>query len=291
MKKQITISRIGIYSFLFICALFFFVPFYVMFITSIKTMPEIREGTIFALPHALNFEAWDKAWSSACTGLNCDGIKVGFWNSIKITFPAVFLSVMIGAINGYALSLWPFRGSSIIFGMLIIGAFLPFQVILYPLVKIFSSAKLFGEPLLYERLAGIILVHVIFGLPMMTLIFRNYYSSIPNELFKAARIDGGGFFKIFFHIILPMSKPILIVAVILQVTGIWNDFILGLTFAGKENLPMTVQLNNIVNTTYGEKQYNVNMAATLLTSLVPMFVYFISGKYFVRGIAAGAVKG
>ncbi len=291
MKKQIDISRIGIYCFLIICALFFFMPFYVMFITSLKTMPEIREGTIFALPTSVNLDAWNKAWSTACTGLNCDGIKVGFWNSIKITLPAVFLSVLIGAINGYALSLWPFKGSSIIFGMLIIGAFLPFQVILYPLVKIFSAAKLFGEPLLYERLAGIVLIHIIFGLPMMTLIFRNYYASIPSELFKAARIDGGGFFNIFFHIILPMSKPILIVAVILQVTGIWNDFILGLTFAGQKNLPMTVQLNNIVNTTFGEKQYNVNMAATLLTSLVPMVVYFISGKYFVRGIAAGAVKG
>lgn len=291
MNPKLTIGRIGVYCFLITCALFFFTPFYVMIVTSFKTMPEIREGTIFSLPSALNFDAWQKAWSTACTGLECGGIKVGFMNSLKITLPAVFLSVLIGALNGYALSLWPFKGSTIIFGMLIIGAFLPFQVILYPLVKLFSSVKIFGYPLLYEQIAGVVLVHIIFGLPMMTLIFRNYYASIPDELFKAARIDGGGFFSIFFNIILPMSKPILIVAVILQVTGIWNDFILGLTFAGKENLPMTVQLNNIVNTTYGEKLYNVNMAATLLTSLVPMLVYFISGKYFVRGIAAGAVKG
>jgi glucose/mannose transport system permease protein len=161
----------------------------------------------------------------------------------------------------------------------------PYQIFIYPLVRTLASVSLFGS------LPGIVLIHTIFGMPIMTLLFRNYYASIPLELFKAARIDGGGFMRIFVQLMLPMSVPIIIVAVIVQVTGIWNDFILGLVFAGRENLPMTVQLNNVINTTTGERLYNVNMAATVLTSLVPLFVYFVSGRWFVRGITAGAVKG
>jgi glucose/mannose transport system permease protein len=128
-------------------------------------------------------------------------------------------------------------------------------------------------------------------MPVMTLLFRNYYAGVPHELFQAARIDGGGFFRIFFHVMLPMSLPIIVVAAIMQITGVWNDYILGLQFAGTENYPMTVQLNNVNNTTTGTRSYNVNMAATILTSLVPLAIYFISGRWFVRGIAAGAVKG
>ena len=177
------------------------------------------------------------------------------------------------------------RGANAMFAILLIGAFIPYQVFLYPLVRMFSSIGL------YDSLAGIVVVHVVFGLPLMTLLFRNYYASLPIELFNAARVDGAGFVAIFRHVILPMSTPILIVATILQVTGIWNDFILGLTFAGRDNRPMTVLLNNIVNSTQGEAAYNVDMAATILTAAVPLFVYFISGRWFVRGIAAGAVKG
>jgi glucose/mannose transport system permease protein len=225
------------------------------------------------------------AWSKACTGLECEGIRVGFWNSIRILIPSVILSIAAGAINGYALSFWKVRGANWMFAILLAGAFIPYQVFLYPLVRIFSQTGV------YNSLTCIVLVHVIFGLPVMTLLFRNYYASLPVELFKAARVDGGGFWTIFFQVMLPMSTPILIVACILQVTGIWNDFIFGLTFAGRENLPMTVQLNNVVNSTQGERAYNVDMAATMLTAAVPLFVYFISGRWFVRGIAAGAVKG
>jgi glucose/mannose transport system permease protein len=143
---------------------------------------------------------------------------------------------------------------------------------------------------LFSSLPGIVVIHTIFGMPIMTLLFRNYYAGIPLELFKAARIDGGGFWRIFLELVLPMSTPMLIVAAIMQITGVWNDYILGLTFAGRENLPMTVQLNNVINTTTGERLYNLNMAATILTSAVPLLVYLISGRWFVRGIAAGAVK-
>jgi glucose/mannose transport system permease protein len=283
--RRLTIGRIGVYAFLATSALFFLLPLWIMVVTSLKPMEEIRLGNILALPAAMTFDAWAKAWSSACTGLECNGISVGFWNSVRILIPSVIFSIIAGAINGYALSFWRVKGANVMFGILLLGAFIPYQVFLYPLVRIFSMTGI------YNSLTCIVLVHVIFGLPTMTLLFRNYYAGLPLELFKAARIDGGGFWSIFFHVILPMSTPILVVATILQVTGIWNDFIFGLTFAGRENLPMTVQLNNIVNSTQGERAYNVDMAATMLAALVPLVVYFVSGRWFVRGIAAGAVKG
>jgi glucose/mannose transport system permease protein len=194
------------------------------------------------------------------------------------------LPILLGAVNGYALSLWKPRFGEWLFGALMLGAFIPIQVMIYPLVKLLAAAGL------YSSLPGIVLVHLVFAMPVMTLLFRNYYASLPQELFKAARVDGGGFWRIFAQLMLPMSTPMLIVAAIMQITGVWNDYILGLTFAGRDQLPMTVQLNNVINTTTGERLYNLNMAATILTSAVPLVVYFISGRWFVRGIAAGAVK-
>lgn len=283
--RSVTAGRVGLYIFLAFAALFFLLPMYVMIVTSLKTMGEIRLGNIFSLPSEATIEPWIQAWNSACTGLNCGGIKVGFWNSVRILIPSVILSIFIGALTGYALSLWRVRGANLLFAILLLGAFLPYQVFIYPLVRIYSTVGIYGT------MTGIVVTHIIFGLPLMTLLFRNYYASLPIELFKAARVDGGGFFQIFFRLMLPMSTPMVIVACILQVTGIWNDFLFGVIFAGRDNLPMTVQLNNIVNSTQGEKLYNVNMAATILTALVPLVVYFISGRWFVRGIAAGAVKG
>lgn len=282
---RLSAGRIGLYVFLVISAAFFLLPLYVMVVTSLKTMGEIRLGGIFALPLAPTFEPWVQAWSSACTGLACEGIKNGFWNSIQITIPSVALSIFIGALVGYNLSFWRPKGGNILFALLLLGAFIPYQVFIYPLVRMFSYIHLFGS------VPGIVLIHVIFGLPVMTLLFRNYFTSIPREIFNAARIDGGGFFRIFFVVMLPMSLPIIVVAAIIQVTNIWNDFLLGLVFAGRENLPITVLLNNIVNTTTGERFYNVDMAATMLTSLVPILVYFLSGRLFIRGIAAGSLKG
>ena len=283
--RRLTPARIGLYAFLVISAAFFLLPLYVMLVTSLKGMPEIREANMLALPHTPTIAAWVKAWSSACTGLSCNGIQVGFFNSVKIMIPSVIMSIAVGAVTGYALSLWRPRGAALLFGILMAVAFVPYQVFLFPLVRLFSFAGL------NSSLPGIITVHTIFGLPTMTLIFRNYFAGIPLELMKAARVDGAGFWRIFGSIMLPMAVPIIVVAMILQVTGIWNDFIFGLVFAGRENFPMTVQLNNIVNSTQGEREYNVDMAATMLTALVPLAVYFISGRWFVRGIAAGAVKG
>jgi glucose/mannose transport system permease protein len=284
-RPRFSPARIGIYAFLFTAALFFLLPLYVMLATSFKAMPEIRSGNIFAFPLQFTLDPWREAWSGACTGLSCEGIRGGFWNSVAITVPSTILPILLGAVNGYALSFWRPRGAALLFGILMVGAFIPLQVMIYPLVRVEAAFGLFGS------LPGIVLVHLIFAMPVMTLLFRNYYASVPHELFQAARIDGGGFFRIFAHVMLPMSLPIIVVAAIMQVTGVWNDYILGLVFAGTDNLPMTVQLNNVINTTTGTRQYNVNMAATILTSLVPLAIYFISGRWFVRGIAAGAVKG
>ena len=285
-KKRLSRSNIIIYGTLFVVALYYALPLYVMIMTSLKGMPEIRMGNIFAPPLEITFEPWVKAWKEACTGINCDGLSRGFWNSVRILIPSVIVSVAIASINGYALSMWKFRGSEVFFTILMIGAFIPYQVMLYPIVILLREAGLYGS------LTGLVLVHVAFGMPINTLLFRNYFASIPEELFKAARVDGAGFWAIFFKIILPMSLPICVVAFIIQVTGIWNDFLFGVTYiSSPDRYPMTVQLNNIVNSVQGVKEYNVNMAATLLTGLVPLVIYFASGKLFVRGIAAGAVKG
>ncbi|MGZ3181928.1 MAG: carbohydrate ABC transporter permease [Telluria sp.] len=284
-RRRFSPARIGLYAFLCTAALFFLLPLYVMLATSFKTMDEIRAGSILALPLRPTLEPWLQAWSSVCTGAECGGLRPGFWNSVAITVPSTIIPILIGAINGYALSFWRPRGANVLFGVLLAGAFIPVQVMIYPLVRLLAAAHVFGS------LPSIVIVHLIFGMPVMTLLFRNYYAGVPHELFQAARIDGGGFWRIFAQVMLPMSVPIIVVASIMQVTGVWNDYILGLVFAGRDHLPMTVQLNNVINTTTGTRAYNVDMAATMLTALVPLAIYFISGRWFVRGIAAGAVKG
>jgi glucose/mannose transport system permease protein len=260
-------------------------------------MPEIRLGNVFALPVEITFEPWVKAWSQACTGINCEGLSRGFWNSVRIMVPSVIISIIIASVNGYALANWKFKGSEVFFTILIFGAFIPYQVMIYPIVILLREtgdviAAATGTNFrLMGTLGGLVIVHSIFGMPILTLLFRNYFASVPEELFKAARVDGAGFWRIYFQVMLPMSLPIFVVAIILQVTGIWNDFLFGVIYTKPEIYPMTVQLNNIVNSVQGVKEYNVNMAATLLTGLVPLVIYFVSGKLFVRGIAAGAVKG
>ncbi|WP_299808666.1 carbohydrate ABC transporter permease [uncultured Roseibium sp.] len=277
--------NIMLYGTLIVIAVYYLLPLYVMVVTSLKGMPEIRLGNIFAPPVEITFEPWVKAWSEACTGLNCDGLSRGFWNSVRITVPSVIISIAIASVNGYALANWRFRGSEVFFTILIFGSFIPYQVMIYPIVIVLREIGVYGS------LTGLVIVHTIFGMPILTLLFRNYFVSVPEELFKAARVDGAGFWGIYFQIMLPMSLPIFVVAIILQITGIWNDFLFGVVYTKPDTYPMTVQLNNIVNSVQGVKEYNVNMAATIITGLVPLTVYFLSGKLFVRGIAAGAVKG
>jgi len=278
-------GRVLIYTLLIVTSIYYLIPLYVMIITSLKDLDQIREGNIFVPTLQPSFDAWIKAWSQACTGLNCTGLAPGFWNSVFITIPSVIVSIAVASVSGYSLANWPFKFAEWCFAILLVGSFIPYQVFLYPLVIITREMGI------YSTLYAVIFVHTVFGLPILTLLFRNYFASLPDELFKAARVDGAGYWRIFFNVLMPMSLPIFSVAVILQVTGIWNDFLFGVIYAGPTNYPMTVQLNNIVNSLQGVKEYNVEMAATILTGLVPLTIYFLSGKYFVRGIAAGAVKG
>ena len=284
-RRTFSGRNIMLYGALIFFALYYLLPLYVMIVTSLKGMPEIRMGNIFSPPMEITFEPWVKAWATACTGLNCDGLSRGFWNSVRITVPSTLISILIASVNGYALANWRFKGADLFFTILIVGAFVPYQVMIYPIVIVLRELGIYGT------LSGLVIVHTIFGMPILTLLFRNYFTSLPEELFKAARIDGAGFWQIYLRIMLPISLPIFVVAMILQITGIWNDFLFGVVFTRPEYYPMTVQLNNIVNSVQGVKEYNVNMAATLLTGAVPLFVYFVSGRLFVRGIAAGAVKG
>ncbi|MBB1274422.1 carbohydrate ABC transporter permease [Psychromonas sp. SR45-3] len=279
------IKRVLIYSILGFAALIYLLPLVVMVITSLKDLDEIRSGTLLSMPQALNFDSWDKAWGSACTGVSCEGLKGYFWNSVLIVVPAVIISTVIGALNGYVLTKWKFRGSTLFFGMLLIGTMIPFQVVLLPMARMLGFLGLAGTT------SGLIMVHIIYGLAFTTLFFRNYYISIPSELVNAARIDGAGFWMIFHRIILPLSIPIIVVSVIWQFTQIWNDFLFGVVYSSGDSQPITVALNNLVNTSTGVKEYNVDMAAAIIAALPTLFVYIVAGKYFVKGLTAGAVKG
>jgi glucose/mannose transport system permease protein len=280
-----SVWRALLYITLIVGVVFFLAPLYVMVVTSLKDADEIREHSLVSLPGMLNFDAWRLAWDSACTGAQCSGLEPFFWNSVWMAVPAVLISTAWGALNGYVLSLWKFRGSETLFALLLFGVFMPFQVVLLPM------SQVLGWLGLSSSIAGLILVHLLAGLPSTTLFFRNYYAGIPKDLMNAARMDGAGFWMIFFRIIVPMSTPIVMVTLIWQFTQIWNDFLFGVAFSGADSKPITVGLNNLANTTSSVKAYNVDMAAALIAGLPTMLVYVVAGRYFVRGLTAGAVKG
>ncbi len=280
-----SINRILIYCVLTFAALFYLLPLTVMVMTSFKDLEEIRTGTLLSIPNAVNFDAWSKAWSSSCTGVSCEGLRGYFWNSVVIVVPAVVISTILGALNGYVLTQWKFRGSNLFFGLLLIGTMIPFQVILLPMARTLGVLGLAGT------IPGLVMVHIIYGLAFTTLFFRNYYITIPRELVNAARIDGAGFWLIFKRIILPISTPIVVVSVIWQFTQIWNDFLFGVIYSAGDSQPITVALNNLVNSSTGVKEYNVDMAAAIIAALPTLLVYVVAGKYFVRGLTAGSVKG
>ena len=278
-------SRALLYVTLLVGAAFFLAPLYVMVVTSLKDADEIRQNSLVSLPVGMNFDAWRLAWDSACTGAQCSGLEPFFWNSVWMTIPAVLISTTWGALNGYVLSLWKFRGSETLFAFLLFGVFMPFQVVLLPM------SQVLGWLGMSSSIAGLILVHLLAGLPSTTLFFRNYYAAVPKDLLNAARMDGAGFWMIFRRIIVPMSTPIVMVTLIWQFTQIWNDFLFGVAFSGADSKPITVGLNNLANTTSSVKAYNVDMAAALIAGLPTMLVYVVAGRYFVRGLTAGAVKG
>lgn len=285
MTGKLTFSRVVVYGVLLLAAFFFLAPMYVMLATSLKDADEIRSGNLLALPRGFNFDAWSSAWSSSCTGVDCNGLRPFFWNSVLMTVPAVLISTAWGALNGYVLSLWKFRGSEVLFGLLLFGVFMPFQVVLLPMSQVLGALGLSSS------IGGLVMVHCLAGLASTTLFFRNYYAAVPRELVNAARIDGAGFWQIFWRVVLPMSTPIIMVALIWQFTAIWNDFLFGVAFSGTESKPITVGLNNLANTSSSVKSYNVDMAAAIIAGLPTMALYILAGQYFVRGLTAGAVKG
>ncbi|MBX8487220.1 carbohydrate ABC transporter permease [Pseudomonas cichorii] len=275
-KPGLSFSRILIHAVLLLACLVYLVPLVVMLLTSFKAPEDIGSGNLLSWPSVVTVIGWVKAW---------DIVDGYFWNSIKITIPAVIISTAIGALNGYVLSMWRFRGSQLFFGLLLFGCFLPFQTVLLP------ASFTLGKMGLASTTTGLVFVHVVYGLAFTTLFFRNYYVSIPDALVRAARLDGAGFFTIFGRIILPMSTPIVMVCLIWQFTQIWNDFLFGVVFSSGESQPITVALNNLVNTSTGAKEYNVDMAAAMIAGLPTLLVYILAGKYFLRGLTAGAVKG
>jgi glucose/mannose transport system permease protein len=279
------LSRVAVYATLVVFAAMYLLPLFVMVVTSFKTLDEIRLGDMLALPVDFTVEPWRSAWGSACIGLTCEGIAGYFWNSIKMVAPAVAISTLLGAFNGYVLTKWRFPGHRWVFGLMLFGCFIPFQVVLVPM------AQVLGWLGIANSTAGLVLVHVAYGLGFTTLFFRNYYEAFPNELIRSAMIDGAGFFRIFFRILLPSSGPIVVVTVIFQFTNIWNDFLFGASFAAGESAPMTVALNNLVSSSTGVKEYNVHMAAAMIAALPTLLVYVVAGRFFVRGLMAGAVKG
>jgi len=278
------VSRILIYTILVIFAFYFLIPLFVMLITSFKDIDDIKNGNLLDLPKNFTISPWVEAWSNARIGVSTGGIKPYFINSILITVPAVFISSIVGSLNGYVFSKWRFYGSELFFSLLLFGCFIPFQVILLPMSQTLGFLNLSGS------VSGLVLVHTVYGIAITTLFFRNFYVSIPDELINAAKIDGASFFRIYFKILLPVSLPMFMVCIILQVTQIWNEFLFGVTFSDSNTQPVTVALNNLVNATSSVKKYNVDMAATLIAVAPTLIVYIVSGKYFVKGLMAGAMK-
>lgn len=279
-------GRSILYAVLIIVALYYLVPLVLMISTSFRSMDEIRLGQLIDFPRALSTEAWRMAWNEAQIGARRErGLQPYFINSLIMVVPSVAISVIIGALNGYVLSFWRFKGSNLFFALLLFGCFLPFQAILLPQATVLGKLGLSGS------IPGLILTHVVYGVAFTTLFYRNYYVSLPGELVKAAQLDGAGFWRIFWRIILPLSTPITVVAVIWQFTQVWNDFLFGVAFSDPSSQPVTVGLNNLVNSSTGTARYNVDMAGAIIAALPTLVVYVVAGKYFIRGLTAGSVKG
>ena len=279
------VVRAIIYAVLILFAGYYLLPLYVMLVNSVKPLEEIRQGNMMSLPMVFTLDPWRSAWSTAQIGVEPTGLRPYFINSVLMVVPAVAISTLLGALNGYVLTKWRFKGADLLFGLILFGCFIPFQIVLIPM------ATLLGKLGIASSTPGLVLVHVVYGLAFTTLYFRNYYVAFPDELIRAAMIDGAKFFSIFFRILVPNSAPIVVVTVIWQFTNIWNDFLFGASFSTGESAPMTVALNNVVNTSTGEREYNVHMAAAVIAALPTLLVYIVGGRYFVRGLMTGSVKG
>ncbi|MFP7571096.1 carbohydrate ABC transporter permease [Marivita sp. S2033] len=279
------LPRIILYLLLALFCIYYLLPLYVMVINSLKPLSEITSGGMMAMPGDWTTAPWRSAWSSAQVGVQATGLRPYFLNSLIMVVPAVAITTILGALNGYVLTKWSFRGSTLIFGLLLFGCFIPFQIVLIPMARMLGLMGLAGS------VPGLIFVHMVYGIGFSTLYFRNYYAAFPTELVRAAQIDGAGFFTIFWRILVPSSGPIAVVCIIWLFTNIWNDFLFGASFSDFDSQPMTVALNNLVQSSTGVKEYNVHFAGAIMAALPTLFVYIVAGRYFVRGLMAGSVKG
>lgn len=268
-----------------IFAIYFLVPLYVMLSNSFKPLSEIRQGNMMALPVDFSFDHWKTAWNTAQIGVEPTGLSPYFMNSVRMVIPSVFFSVLLGAFAGFVLSKWRFRGDTIVFGLILFGAFIPFQTVLIPMARILGMLGLAGTT------SGLVLVHTVYGVAFTTMFFRNSFASMPDELVQSAQVDGAHFMRIFRSIILPNAGAVIMVSVIWQTTNIWNDFLFGASFGDATSQPVQVALNNLVSSSTGVKEYNVHFAGALMAALPTLFIYIVSGRYFVRGLMSGSVKG
>lgn len=279
------LPRAVLYAVLVGFAVLFLLPIYVMVVNSLKPLDEIRGGDLMALPRAATVEPWAQAWSLAQVGVQATGLEPYFLNSLLMVVPAVLIATALGAFNGYVLTQFKLRGAGWIFAALLFSVFIPFQTVLIPMARTLGWLGLAGT------VKGLIFVHVVYGIGFTTLFFRNFYAAFPAELVRSARIDGAGFFRLFWRLLLPNSGPIIVVSVIWLFTNIWNDFLFGASFSDYSSFPLTVALNNLVNSSTGVKEYNVHFAGAFIAAIPTLLVYILSGKYFVRGLMAGSVKG
>jgi glucose/mannose transport system permease protein len=273
--------RLLIYAILIAFAAFYLMPVYVLVATGMKSFAEVSLYRMWDPPLGLHFESFRRAWFG---GFGFEGISSNFFNSIYLTVPATILSAMLGSVNGYVLSKWKFRGSDVLFTLLLFGMFIPYQSILIPLVQVLHKMGLYGS------IPGLIFVHVVYGIPITTLIFRNYYATVPTEMVEAAKIDGATIFGIYRHVLFPLSMPGFVVVMIWQFTSIWNDFLFAITIAQNPKIqPITVGLNNLAGSYIVE--WNVQMAGALIAALPTLLVYIFLGRFFLRGLMAGSLKG
>lgn len=277
-------GKFAVYAVLSLFAIYYLIPLFVVVLNSMRDLPEIAQNGLIAWPRSFRLDAWSNAWSHFCVGGTCKGMQGNFYNSLKMTIPATLFSTILGALNGYVLSKWRFKGSEVLFGLVTLGVFMPGQISLLP------WSFLLGKVGLTNSTYGLILVHTIQGLSFATLFCRNYYVNIPDDLIKAARIDGAGFWRIFHKIILPLSPPILIVTVIWQFTGIWNEYLFGVVFTSGQEQPITAALVALSTNGTNVRNYDVMSAAVLIGALPPLLIYLVGGKYFVRGLTQGAIK-
>ena len=276
-------SRVFIYAALVAASVFFLLPVYLLIITGMKSFAEVSLATMWDLPSGMHFDSYARAWfGEASMGIR--GLNSNFMNSVFLAVPATLGSAILGSLNGYVLSKWKFRGADMVFTLMLFGMFIPYQSILIPLVQVLQRLGLYGS------LPGLIFVHIVYGIPITTLIFRNYYAAIPTELIEAAKIDGAGLLGIFRHILFPISMPGFVVVMIWQFTSVWNDFLFGVIVTSRPNVqPITVALNNMAGSYIVE--WNVQMAGSILAALPTLLVYILLGKYFMRGLLAGSLKG